>query len=73
MVYFLIILAIALSIVKANGWILVPNFCVVVCWIFVIVYWFVYSYAITIAKHIDKKMAEELSEAKNNVQSRTTD
>lgn len=56
MFYFLMFLGIILSIVKANAWIVIPTFCIVVCWIVSIVSWLIYSYAKGIADGVNEQI-----------------
>ena len=67
MIYFLMFLGIILSIVKANGWIIVPGFCVVFCWITSLFSWLVYSYAKGIGEKISKKMKQSKFEENKEV------
>lgn len=59
MIALLLFSGIVLSIVKANGWIIVPNFCVVFCWVMSFFSWIIYSYAKGIGEEIGKKMKEK--------------
>ena len=59
MIALLLFSGIVISIIKANGWIIVPNFCVVFCWVMSFFSWIIYSYAKGIGEGIGKKMKEK--------------
>ena len=67
MIYFLMFLGIILSVVKANGWIIVPGFCVVFCWITSFFCCLVYSYAKGIGEEISKGMKQSKIEENKEV------
>ena len=52
MIVFLMFLGIVLSIAQANGWFIVPNFCIVFCFFS----WLVYSYAKGLGEELSKRM-----------------
>lgn len=56
MIVLLMFLGIALSIVQANGWFIVPNFCVVFCYVTSFFSWLAYSYAKGLGEELSKKM-----------------
>lgn len=58
MIKILVFLGMALSIVKANGWIEIPNFCIMFCWVTSIVYALVYAFVSRIKEEIVLKMKE---------------
>ena len=60
----LIFVSIALSITKANDWILIPNFCIIICWVLAIFHLLIYSYAKTIVDKINKENAIEIAKLK---------
>lgn len=62
------VIGLALSIIKANGWILVPGFCVAICWIFSIAYWIFYSIGKGFADGMNEKLEEELRRQYENHQ-----
>lgn len=64
MILFLMLIGIALSIVKANGWIIVPTSCVVFCWVISACSWLIYSYARGIGEEISKKIKEQEDKTK---------
>lgn len=68
MFFVLLFLSVALSIVKANAWIVVPSFCVVICWILCVLFFFIYSIALSIAnKFIEEESTKKfLSAIKEN-------
>ena len=59
MISLLLFSGIVLSIVKANGWIVVPTFCVVFCWVMSFFSLIIYSYAKGIGEGIGKKLKEK--------------
>lgn len=59
MIALLLFSGIVLSIVKANGWIIVPTFCVVFCWAMSFFSWIIYSYAKGIGEGIGKQIKEK--------------
>lgn len=65
MIYFLMFLGIGLSIVKANGWIMVPSFCIWFCWIVSFLSWLIYAYALGASKGIKEEI--EKLENKNEL------
>ena len=67
MIYFLMFCGIILSIVKANGWIIVPTFCVVFCWITSFFCGIIYSYARGLGEEISKKMKQDKIEDNKEV------
>lgn len=67
MIYFLMFCGIILSIVKANGWIIVPTSCIVFCWITSFFSWLIYSYARGIGEEISKKMKQNKIEDRKEV------
>lgn len=56
MIVLLMFLGIALSIVQANGWFIVPNFCIVFCYVMSFFSWLVYSYAKGLGEELTKRM-----------------
>lgn len=56
MIVFLMFLGIALSIVQANGWFIVPDFCVVFCYVVSFFSWLAYSYAKGLGEELSKRM-----------------
>lgn len=56
MIVFLMFLGMALSIVQANGWIIVPNFRIVFCYVMSFFSWLIYSYAKGLREELSKKM-----------------
>ena len=56
MIIFLMFLGIALSIIKANGWIIVPTFCIVFCWVVSFVSWLAYAYAKGMGEELGKRI-----------------
>ena len=56
MIVFLMFLGIALSIVQANGWFIVPNFCIVFCYVMSFFSWLAYSYAKGLGEELSNKM-----------------
>lgn len=56
MIVSLMFLGIALSIVQANGWFIVPNFCVVFCYVMSFFSWLAYSYAKGLGEELSKRM-----------------
>lgn len=56
MIVLLMFLGIALSIAQANGWFIVPNFCIVFCYVMSVVSWLVYSYAKGLGEELSKRM-----------------
>lgn len=56
MIVFLMFLGIALSIVQANGWFIVPDFCVVFCYVMSFFSWLAYSYAKGLGEELSKKI-----------------
>ena len=56
MIVLLMFLGIALSIVQANGWFIVPNLCIVFCYVMSVVSWLVYSYAKGLGEELSKRM-----------------
>ena len=56
MIVLLMFLGIALSIVKANGWFIVPDFSVVFCYVMSFFSWLVYSYAKGLGEELSKRM-----------------
>lgn len=61
MIYFFMLLGVALSIVSANGWFVVPTFCITFCWVISIAACLLYAFASSIAKSINKKLLDELN------------
>ena len=55
-IVFLMFLGIALSIVQANGWFIVPNFCVVFCYVTSFLSWLASSYARGLGGELSKRM-----------------
>ena len=55
MISFLLFLGIVLQIIKANGWIVVPTFCIVFCYVVSFASWMMYSYARGIASELVEK------------------
>lgn len=56
MIVLLMFLGIALSIAQANGWFIVPNFCIVFCYVMSFFSWLVYSYAKGLEEELPKRM-----------------
>lgn len=56
MIVFLMFLGIALSIVQANGWFIVPNFCIVFCYVMSICACLAYSHAKGLGEELSKRM-----------------
>ena len=61
----LMFLAIALSIAKANAWIVVPSYVIVFIWGSAIFGWMVGNYVNKIKSNIDKKLLGELAKYKS--------
>ena len=55
-----LLLAVVLSIIKANGWFIIPTYLMCIIWISCSFYFIVYCYAKTISDNIDKKYVEEI-------------
>ena len=67
MIVFLMFLGIVLAIIKANGWIVIPTFCIVFCWITSFFSWLIYSYGRGIAdEYIKNKKTNKLN--KNDIE-----
>lgn len=64
MIIFLMFLGLILSIVKANGWIVVPTFCVVFCWVTSFFAWCFYAYARGVIAEKKKQDQAEKKEEK---------
>lgn len=64
MILVLMFLGLVLSIIKANGWIVVPTYCVVFCWIVSIFSWMIYSYAKGIGEEVSKTIKEQIKKNK---------
>lgn len=62
MIWFLMFLGLVLSVVKANGWIVIPTFCIVFCWGVSIVCWLIYSYS----KGLAAGLKDQVAKAKSN-------
>lgn len=73
MILFLMFIAIALSIVKANGWIIVPTSCVVLCWIIIVWSWLIYSYARGIGEEISKQIKEQEAKIQEHIKGEDVD
>lgn len=56
MIKLLLFLGIILSIVKANGWFIVPMPVLVFCWVGSFVCWMIYSYALGVGEGAAKEM-----------------
>ena len=56
MIKLLLFLGIILSIVKANGWFIVPMPVLVFCWVMSFVCWLIYSYALGVGEGAAKEM-----------------
>lgn len=56
MIKILVFLGIALSIVKANGWLVIPTFCIVFCWGISIAYMLIYSFVTSLKEQVADKM-----------------
>lgn len=57
-----LLLCISLSIVKANEWIIIPKFVVIVCWVISIICTLVYSYARGKSANVNKQLVEKIKE-----------
>lgn len=66
MIWFLMFLGLVLSIVKANGWIVIPTFCIVFCWVVSIVCWLIYSYSKGLAEGLKDQLEKIQSEKKED-------
>lgn len=62
MLFLLAISGMVLSIIKANGWIVIPTYCVVLCWIMNFFSCIIYSYAKGIGEELAKKVKQEKKE-----------
>lgn len=60
MLYIIMFLGIVLSIVKANGWFVVPTFVLAFCWVMTFFGWVIYNYAKGLSDGINKKMNEQV-------------
>lgn len=58
MLLLLAISGMVLSIIKANGWIVIPTYCVVLCWIMAFISCMIYSYAKGIGEELSKKVKQ---------------
>lgn len=56
MIRLLLFLGIILSIVKANGWFIVPMPVLVFCWVMSFICWLMYSYALGIGEGVAKEV-----------------
>ena len=56
MIKLLLFLGIILSIVKANGWFIIPMPVLVFCWVGSFVCWMIYSYALGVGEGAAKEM-----------------
>lgn len=59
MIKILLFLGIVLSVIRANGWIVVPIYVVIFCWVMSFVCWIIYSYAIGIGEGIAKEIKKD--------------
>lgn len=57
--FLLAISGMVLSIIKANGWIVIPTYCIVICWIMSFFSCIIYSYAKGIGEELAKKVKKE--------------
>ena len=60
MIKLLLFLGIILSIVKANGWFIVPMPVLVFCWVGSFVCWMIYSYALGVGEGAAKEMKKKV-------------
>lgn len=60
MIKLLLFLGIILSIVKANGWFVVPMPVLVFCWVGSFVCWLLYSYALGVGEGAAKEMKKKV-------------
>ena len=60
MIKLLLFLGIILSIVKANGWFIVPMPVLVFCWVMSFVCWLIYSYALGVGEGAAKEMKKKI-------------
>ncbi len=60
MIRLLLFLGIILSIVKANGWFVVPMPVLVFCWVGSFVCWLLYSYALGVGEGAAKEMKKKV-------------
>ena len=67
MVFLMIFSGVILSIIKANGWIIVPTFCVIFCYFIGFYVSTIYSYAKGIAEKINIDNAKKLQDFNKNV------
>lgn len=70
MIVFLMFLGIVLSIVQANGWFIVPNLCIVFCYVMSFFSWLIYSYAKGLGEELSKKIKGH--EGKGNEYNKTS-
>ena len=60
MIKLLLFLGIILSIVKANGWFVVPMPVLVFCWVMSFICWLIYSYALGVGEGAAKEMKKQI-------------
>lgn len=64
---FLPFLGVALSIVAANGWLVIPTYCIVLCYIASAIAGLVYSYARGVTDELMKKMKAEKNSTRPDI------
>ena len=65
MIKLLLFLGIILSIVKANGWFIVPMPVLVFCWVGSFVCWMIYSYALGVGEGAAKEMKKKVHDGED--------
>lgn len=68
MLQILMLLAIALSIAKANSWLIVPTFVLIFCWGMSFFCWSTYSYAKGLGDGINKQLTDQINELKKKLE-----